>query len=271
MLPAVPPLNALAEYRTAPLRPGMLARLFPSLIFYPLMWGVIWRGARVAEAGLYTDEHWVFNSFEVVRALEYVGCRIIVEGLRHLSSFDGPCVIVGNHMSALETTVLPGLVRPHKPVTFVVKRGLTTAPVFRHIMCSRDPVVVDRRNARDDLAVMLKGSKERLEKGISLVVFPQATRNSEFDRASFNSIGIKIAKRNGVPVVPLALKTDAWGQGGLHKDYGRINPALPVHFRFGEPFHVRGAGREEQERLCAFIENARREWDAELAGAPGRA
>ena len=34
---------------------------------------------------------------------------------------DGPAVIVGNHMSTLETFALPGLVVPFKPLTFVVK------------------------------------------------------------------------------------------------------------------------------------------------------
>ncbi len=269
MLPDDPVFTNPSEYHSPEPAPGLFARFFPSCAFYPRIWGIIWRGAQVAKAGLYDDEAWALNSLEVVRALESVGCRLHVEGLEHLTAFPGPCIIAGNHMSALETTVLPGLISPRRRVTFVIKSSLTRAFVFRHIMCSRDPVVVGRVNPREDLAAMLEGGKERLQRGMSLVVFPQATRSLQFDRTQFNSIAIKIAGRNNVPVIPLALKTDAWGQGGLHKDYGPVSPHLPVHFRFGAPFRVEGSGKEGQERLCAFIEQARAEWDAELQPALG--
>jgi 1-acyl-sn-glycerol-3-phosphate acyltransferase len=193
-----------------------------------------------------------------------VGCRIHAEGLEHITEVQGPCVIAGNHMSALETLVLPGLVEPRKHTTFVVKRSLTTAFAFGHLMRSRDPVVVDRKNPRDDLAAMFTGSEERLAKGISIIVFPQGTRSPNFDREQFNSIGVKIARRNNVPLIPLALKTDAWGCGGagVLKDYGKIVPDMPVRFRFGKALRVEGNGKEEQEHLCRFIEDALAEWRA---------
>jgi len=40
-------------------------------------------------------------------------------------------------------------------------------------------------------------------------------RTVAFDPALFTSIGVKLAQRAGVPVVPLALLTDAWGNGRL--------------------------------------------------------
>jgi len=33
------------------------------------------------------------------------------------------CVFIGNHMSILETFVLPCLIQPHRDVTFVVKES----------------------------------------------------------------------------------------------------------------------------------------------------
>jgi 1-acyl-sn-glycerol-3-phosphate acyltransferase len=262
MLPDEPFFNHPEEYHTPPGRAGRLARRFPRLFFYPLLWKFIGVGACVAIRGCYDDEYWALHSLQVVRALEYIGCRIHVEGLEHVAALKDPCVIVGNHMSALETLALPGLIAPRTRATFVVKRSLPTAFAFGHLMRSRDPVVVDRKNPRDDLAAMLTGSEERLARGISMVVFPQATRSPVFDRGLFNSIGVKIAKRNNVPLIPLALKTDAWGCGvkGVMKDYGRIFPDLPVHFRFGKPLRVEGNGKEEQEHLCRFIEDALAQW-----------
>jgi len=262
MLPDDPFFNHLKEYRTPPDRAGRLARRFPRLFLYPLLWRCIGMGAYAAARGRYDSECWALNSRQVLRALEYVGCRIHAEGLEHITEVQEPCVIAGNHMSALETLILPGLVEPRKHVTFVVKRSLTTAFVFGHIMRSRNPVVVDRKNPRDDLAAMLTGSEERLAKGISMIIFPQATRSPHFDREQFNSIGVKIAKRNNAPLIPLALKTDAWGcrAKGALKDYGKISPDVPVHLRFGKALRVEGNGKEEQEYLCRFIEDALAEW-----------
>jgi hypothetical protein len=49
---------------------------------------------------------------------------------------------------------------------------------------------------------MMDGGLARLKQGISIVVFPQTTRMVDFDASQFNSIGVKLAKKAGVPVVP---------------------------------------------------------------------
>ncbi|HTU03505.1 MAG TPA: lysophospholipid acyltransferase family protein, partial [Candidatus Sulfotelmatobacter sp.] len=122
-----------------------------------------------------------------------------------------------------------------------------------HVMRSRDPIVVGRVNPREDLKAVLEGGAERLARGVSIVVFPQTTRTPVFDPAEFNTIGVKLAKRAGVPVVPLALKTDAWGEGRLIKDLGRIDPSKTVHFAFGAPRCIAGRGSEEHEEIVRYI------------------
>jgi 1-acyl-sn-glycerol-3-phosphate acyltransferase len=82
----------------------------------------------------------------------------------------------------------------------------------------------------------------------------------------FNSIGIKLAKRAGVAVVPLALKTDAWAPGKFLKDFGPIDPSRKVHFAFGEPVSVEGSGREQHETVVAFIQGKLEEWNKEENG-----
>ncbi len=152
-----------------------------------------------------------------LRALEQVGVSIEIDGIDNFRTFDGPCVFIGNHMSTLETFVLPVLIAPIKDATFVVKQSLVEYPVFKYVMRARDPVTVGRSNPRDDLKAVLEGGTERLKAGISIIIFPQTTRLAAFDRDQFNTIGIKLAKRAGVPVVPIALKTDAWGNGALSR------------------------------------------------------
>jgi 1-acyl-sn-glycerol-3-phosphate acyltransferase len=251
------------SYVTAPACAGRMAARFPSAFFFWTVLGIIRHDGILAGAGRYYAENWVEGSENTLRALERCGVRLHVEGLRHIDALDGPCVFIGNHMSTLETFVLPAFIQPRKEVTFVVKESLLGYPWFGPVLKSRNPIVVSRSNARRDLAAVLEGGEERLKKGVSVIVFPQSTRSAFFEPAHFNSIGIKLAKRAQVPVIPLALRTDAWGTGRLVKDFGRINPALPVRFAFGKALRVEGNGRAEHAAVCDFIAQSLQRWQAD--------
>ena len=189
-------------YRSPSRRPSLFARALPGLRFYSLAGAIVWRASRLAVRGVYDDAAWSRSSFDILRALEAAGVRLEIDGVGHFASLGGPCVFVGNHMSTLETFVLPTIILSSGRMTYVVKRELTSYPVFGHVMRARDPIVVGRANPRDDLKAVLEGGAERLRAGISIAVFPQTTRTPVFDPAHFNTIGVKLAKRAQVPVVP---------------------------------------------------------------------
>jgi 1-acyl-sn-glycerol-3-phosphate acyltransferase len=253
-------LTAESHYRT-PERPGSsMAAWFPGVVFYAKAFGVVYRAAGLAKKDLYDNQRWIESSITTIRALESVGGRFEFQGLDVVKRLGSPCVFIGNHMSILETFVLPCLIVPHRNVTFVVKESLITYPLFGHVMRSRNPVVVGRENPREDLRLVLEEGQKRLEADISIVIFPQTTRSVEFDPKKFNSLGVKLAKRCNVPVVPFALKTDAWGLGRRLKDFGRICPEKTVHIHFGEPMQVKGSGKEEHSVVVEFIEKNLAEW-----------
>lgn len=259
------------DYLSPPRDLGGVVRRWPSLVFHPGMARIIWRAARLAKAGRYDDAAWVQSSIDVTQLVEAMGASIRIENVDAYRRLSTPAVVIGNHMSTLETFVLPGVLRPIRPVTFVVKRELVTTPVFKHIMISRNPVVVGRDNPRDDLRAVLSDGEARLRAGVSVIVFPQRTRAAHFNSAEFNSVGVKLAKRAGVPVVPLALRSDAWGIGSLVKEVGPFRRALPVRFSFGEPIEVTGNGRAAHGAVVAFIEQQLREWGVPVmdgSGAP---
>jgi 1-acyl-sn-glycerol-3-phosphate acyltransferase len=231
-----------------------------TLIFYPRMIRSVFAGARIAKRGRYDGEAWSASSRSILMALERAGCRFEVEGMQKYAGIEGPVVFVGNHMSTLETFILPALINPVKPVTFVVKSSLVDYPVFGAIMRSRNPIVVTRDNPRQDLQIVLEQGREKLASGMSLVLFPQTTRTTVFDPERFNSLGVKLARSAGVPVLPVALRTDAWANGTLIKEFGPIDPKKRVHIAFGEPMTVHGNGREEHERVTAFISSMLARW-----------
>ncbi len=250
-------------YLTEPRKPSLLASFLPSAAFYVSMLRIVIKASRKAKRGNYDTMEWCRSSLAVLRALEKVGVRLNITGIDNFRSLEGPCVFIGNHMSTLETFVLPVIIAPIKDSTFVVKQSLIEYPVFKYVMRSRKPITVGRSNPRDDLRAVLEGGVERLKAGMSIIIFPQTTRTPFFDKEQFNTIGIKLAKKAGVPVVPIALRTDAWGNGRHFKDFGRIDPVKTVHFAFGKPLVIRDRGNEEHEQIVDFISGKLQEWEAQ--------
>ncbi|MDK9707027.1 MAG: 1-acyl-sn-glycerol-3-phosphate acyltransferase [Desulforhopalus sp.] len=215
----------------------------------------------MAKKGEYGDNNWIDSSLAVLRCLEQVGVKVEISGIENIESLSGPAVFIGNHMSMMETMVLPVIIQPVRPVTFVVKESLLSYPVFKHIMRSRNPVAVTRTNPRQDLKVVMTEGVERLRAGISVIVFPQTTRSHLFDPEQMSSIGVKLAKKAGVPIVPVALKTDCWQNGSWLKDFGKIDTTKAACFSFGVPTMVAGKGEEEQTAVNAFIVDSLRKWE----------
>lgn len=256
-----------ADYQSQAPRPGLLSRTFPSLAFYTRIFRVILKASRHAKHREFTDEDWYHASYSVRGTFERTGVDISIKGTENIARLgDEPCLFIGNHMSTAETFLLASIILPFRKVTFVVKQALLEYPVFKHIMISRDPIVVGRVNPREDLKAVIGGGQERLENGISVIIFPQRTRTVTFDRESFNTIGVKLAKRAGVPVIPLALKTNAWSNGKWLKDFGPFQPGQSMRFEFGEPIRVDGNDRAVHKAVTDFIEGRLRSWGVPVKG-----
>ena len=243
--------------------PPRNAGLFPSLRFYAkLMTIFISEGIKASKS--YTGDDWVHASMRVFKGLEESGIQFSLEGMENITAVNAPVVFIGNHMSTLETFILPALIQSRKDVTFVVKESLIHYPFFKHVLISRDPIVVGRSNPRDDLRNVLEGGVQRLQQGRSIIIFPQSTRSTQLEKRRFNTIGVKLAKKAGVPIVPVALKTDAWSQGNLIKDMGPLLAAKKVHITFGKPLEITSAnGKEEHEAVYRFIESHLASWGTE--------
>lgn len=256
-------------YRT----PGHVNRALSEYLLLGTRWsvysqfvGVILKYRPLAVKGTYDDEVWALSSYDLIRRLESCGAKFDIAGMDRVRALPGPAVFVSNHMSTLETVALPGIICPLRPVTFVVKKKLTAGPVWGPIMKSRDPIVVERADPRTDLETVLREGADRLGRGISVVVFPQGTRARIFDRAAFNSIGTKLASRTGAPLVPVAVKTDFWGNSRILPGFGPVRRDWPVRIEFGEPLSISGRGKAEHDLCADFIESRLREWGAAVAG-----
>jgi len=209
---------------------------------------------KVALAGKFDRTTWATESMNIFKLIENCGGRFHMEGLDNISKTEEPVVFISNHMGTMETMIFPGILASRRPVTFVVKKSLVSHPIFGPVVRVRHPITVERQDPIADFKKVMADGVENLEKGKSVVVFPQSKRVVDFIPSEFNKLGIKLAKNANVHVVPVALKTDFWKNGTVIKDLGGINRKLPIYIHFGEPFKIEGAGKKEHEQVIEFIQ-----------------
>jgi len=239
-----------------------------TLKFYLLTFWVVLSGSFIARLGRYNDKAWAQSSADTIGAVESSGGKVVISGMTELFKQKGPVVYISNHMSMLDTFLLPCLGLAFSRVTFVVKEELLTYPVFGPVMRAVKPISVARKNPREDFKTVMEEGQELLKQGISIIIFPQSTRDPVFNPAHFNTMGVKLAKKASVPVVPIALKTDFQGTGKLIKDFGPINPDKTVHLKFGTPMTVEGNGQEAHRQIISFISENLTNWGGEIASPP---
>ncbi len=211
-----------------------------------------------------SDEIWNIASYKIFKALEFHGCNFIIEGHLKLKDINPPVVYVSNHMSTLETMVLPFIINSVHTSTFVMKESLAQGNIFGRIMRGREPILLSRKDPREDLKRVLKQGVEKLNSGISIILFPQGTRSDVFEPEKFNSLGMKLAIKAGVSVVPIALKTDCWSNKGFIKGFGPLRRELDVRIKFGKEFSIKGNGREEHKLIKQFINDNFQKWVREV-------
>ena len=219
------------------------------------------RNRKLAIKGIYNRKAWVLSSFEVFKLIEKCGGNFSIEGLEHIKNLNEPVVFVSNHMSAMESMIFPCLIAPYRKVTFVVKEALTTHFLFGPVMRARKPITVGRSNSREDLMSVIKQGKELLTEGTSVIIFPQGSRKEIFKTSDFNSLGVKLAKSAKVKIVPIALKTDFWGNGKLVKDLGAIHRNKKIYISIDSPIEISGNGKEANDRAIKFISDKLDYWN----------
>ena len=248
------------DYQTPPNQSWWIAKRFPGLFLYTRIVMNVLTASRRCSKNTYTHNKKIASSSGILKTLEHIGAHVSVKNMSAFIDLKAPCVFVANHMSALEAFILPCFIMPYRNITFVIKKSLTRYPILKHSILSLHPIVVDRKNPRKDLRAVLDQGLACLEQNISVLIFPQTTRSLHFDPLQFNTLGIKLAQKSCLPIVPIALKTDAWGIGRLLKDFGKIDPSKPVRMTFGEPIHVTGNGKQEHQKIISFIGDKLKRW-----------
>ncbi|QTA79079.1 Phospholipid/glycerol acyltransferase [Desulfonema limicola] len=232
----------------------------PTFFYYSQVMNVVFNHGIIASRNNYNRNIWTDGAWAMINIAESVGAEVCVSGLENVAEYIGPLVYISNHMSMVDAFFLPGFLLEFNDITFVIKEDLLYYPFFGKVMQAVNPIAVTRKNPREDLKTVLNQGMKKLTEGRSVIVFPQSTRSHIFDASKFNSLGVKLARKAGVPIIPVALKTDFQGYGKYIKDLGKIDPSKTIYIKFGRPLTVTGKGQTAHEHIIKFIAENVRQW-----------
>ncbi len=174
----------------------------------------------------------MLTTFKIRWKIGYIWCAIIgwmtkvfcgltyeIEGLENINP-QQPAILLSNHQSAWETLALRYILPPH---SVVIKRELLFLPIWGWSLLTLKSIVIDRKNQRASLRVLLKKGAEYLNQGLSVLIFPEGTRAPAREVLKFNIGGAILAQKTGFPIIPIAHNAgDYWPRYSFFKYPGVI-------------------------------------------------
>ncbi len=215
-----------------------------------------------------TTDLWALCCFKAHQRAESFGIRVTADGWENRSGYSGPVVYLSNHMSTLETIMLPPVLLTYGKFNVFVKASLSRLPALRRAAAHMGLIPLGRRSPREDLMQAFREGTARIREGNSVLIFPQGSRERVFSRKLYSSIGAKLAEKAGVPVMPIAVKTDCeptrpGGRGWL-KDFGTVDPSRDIRLRCGPP--IAGTAKEMHQKAFEWIKAQLDEWGLPTEG-----
>ena len=215
-----------------------------------------------------TTDKWAHYCFASLRKAEAFGTKVTADGWENRRDYEGPVVYLCNHISTLETILLPFVLLTFGPFNVVVKASLSHLPALERAADHMGLVPIGRTSPREDLMTIFRVGGERIAKGISFLIFAQGRRQPVFERKGWSSIGAKLAEKAGVPVMPIAVKTDIQptrpNGKGWFKDFGTVDPSKDIRLRCGPV--LKGTSREMHAASFDWIKAQLDEWNMPTEG-----
>lgn len=132
--------------------------------------------------------------------LDVCGVDVSVSGLSNIP--DETVIFVCNHQSFFDIPVLLGCL--DKPYGLLSKDAIKKIPFINKWMIELNCVFVDRKNPRSAVKSLTKIG-DNLDRGYSMIIFPEGTRSKTSEVARFKSGAFKLAVQKNISIIPIAL------------------------------------------------------------------
>jgi 1-acyl-sn-glycerol-3-phosphate acyltransferase len=192
------------------------------------------------------------------------GVRLVVDGTEHVDPGES-YVVTANHLSNID--VMACFVALPVPIRYLAKRELFSVPILAQAMRAIGIIEVDRQHSgtQDVLGSVNRQSQTVIDRGHSLIIYPEGTRSRDGEINPFKKGAFTMAIAAGMPVLPVT----------IHGTRGIWAPTTPwikpgtVRVAIDRPIPTSGMGRSDAGALrdqvygqtLARLEAMRWAWD----------
>jgi 1-acyl-sn-glycerol-3-phosphate acyltransferase len=179
-----------------------------------------------------------------------------IEG-RNKAAKGATYVIISNHQSLLDTLFINSLRYRYK---WISKIENNRVPVLGWYLQMAGYITIDRGN-EDSKIQMLDKSYRCLQRGISIMIFPEGTRSRDNEIGFFKRGAFQLAILAKVPLLPIVID----GTGGILPKHGLIfGTGHHVNLRVLDPVLPESFGTDNPDELALRLSSIMKETLSEM-------
>lgn len=213
-----------------------------SIILLPMEWIIGKFNKKAKDISSLRLIQWFFKG-----CLFLSGVKTTVIGYENIPK-DEAVLFIGNHRGVFDTLIsysrMPGL------TGFVAKKETQKLPVISIWMKLLYCLFLDRDNVKEGLKTILKGI-EQINNGISIVIFPEGTRNKGEGIQPFHAGSFKLADKTNCKIIPM-VQTNT--ECIFEKQFPRIK-STHTTLEFGKPIDISAFSKEERRNIAEYTRN----------------
>lgn len=198
---------------------------------------------RDAKPGYRVAQLWVWLNVKIARV------RITTTGLENLDR-SRSYVFVSNHRSNADIVAVAWSLWDYQ-LRWVAKKELLRVPLFGWGLRALQNIIIDRSD-HEGAVESYRRARERISRGISVMVFPEGTRGTGDELLPFKKGGFVLALETATPVVPIAIL----GTARVLAKKGWKLDAGDVEVRIGRPIETRGRSVADRNALIEEVRAA---------------
>ena len=129
--------------------------------------------------------------------------RITVHGMSNIPSTEESYIVIMNHQSNLDTTVLVHSLPLQ--LRFIGKSELKKIPLFGSALIRAGHFLIDRGDHQKAMEGIRAAGERLKQRGVSVVFAPEGTRSSDGKLLPFKKGAFVMAIETGIPILPITI------------------------------------------------------------------
>ena len=171
----------------------------------------------------------IFSCTFIYLLWDICGIKFQIDGLSKIPTNSKPYVVLSNHQSFWENFFMQVIIPKH---SWVIKRELFDIPLFGMGLKMLNPIAIDRAQS-SSVAQILRDGQEKINSGLNIIIFPEATRIKIDQTVAFKTSAAKLALNAKTPIVLMAHNAGMfWPKGFWFIKSGTIKVQIIDYMRY---------------------------------------